>query len=89
MKKFEYVPKNICARLIKVELDDNDVITKVEFVGGCDGNHKGIISLCNGMKAKDVITKLKGIRCGSRSSSCPDQLACALEECLSQASQGL
>lgn len=85
MKKLEYTPKGICARHITVELDDNDVIQDVEFVGGCDGNHKGIISLCKGMDAKTAAERLKGIRCGSKSSSCPDQLACALEECLSKA----
>jgi len=83
-RKVEFVPKGICARLIIVELDDNDIIKSVEFVGGCDGNHKGIVSLCNGMKASDVVDRLKGIRCGSRSTSCPDQLACALQECLLQ-----
>ena len=84
MKKIEYSPKGICATLITVELDDNDIVRSVEFVRGCDGNHKGLIALCNGMKASDVIEKLKGIRCGSRSTSCPDQLACALQECLQQ-----
>lgn len=84
MKKLEYTPKGICARHITVELDDNDVIKNVEFVGGCDGNHKGIISLCKDMKAGDAVERLKGITCGPRSTSCPDQLACALMECLSK-----
>mgnify|MGYP004562233115 FL=1 len=84
MKKLGYTPKGICARHITVELDDNDVIQSVEFVGGCDGNHKGIVSLCKGMKSSDAVERLKGITCGPRSTSCPDQLACALEECLSK-----
>lgn len=84
MKKLEYTPKGICARHITVELDDSNVIQNVEFVGGCDGNHKGIVSLCKGMKASDAVERLKGITCGPRSTSCPDQLACALEECLSK-----
>ena len=79
MKKIEYTPSGICARKIFVELDDNDIVQSVEFVGGCDGNHKGIISLCKGMKAQDVVDRLKGIHCGPRDSSCPDQLARALE----------
>ena len=79
MKKIEYIPSGICARKIRVELDDQDVVQKVEFEGGCDGNHKGIISLCKGMKAQDVVDRLKGIHCGPRNTSCPDQLARALE----------
>lgn len=79
MKKIEYTPSGICARKIRVELDDQDVVQNVEFEGGCDGNHKGIISLCKGMKAQDVVERLKGIHCGPRDTSCPDQLARALE----------
>lgn len=79
MKEINYVPKNICARRITVTLDENDVVTDIEFEGGCDGNHKGIVSLCIGLKADEVIKKLEGIHCGPRDTSCPDQLAQALK----------
>lgn len=79
MKEICYKPQGICSRLINVSVDDNDVVQAVEFVGGCDGNHKGIVSLCIGMKADDVIAKLEGIKCGFKNSSCPDQLAQALK----------
>lgn len=80
MRNIVYSPKGICARQITVSIDDNDIVTDVQFVGGCDGNHKGIISLCIGMKAGDVAKKLSGITCGPRSTSCPDQLARAIME---------
>lgn len=79
MKKISYVTKGICARRINVSLTDDDVIENIEFEGGCDGNHKGIVSLCIGLKADEVIKKLEGIHCGPRDTSCPDQLAQALK----------
>ncbi len=78
--------RGICAREIKIELD-GDIIKNVEFVGGCNGNTKGIMSLVKGMKAKDVIEKLSGTNCGSRGTSCPAQLAEALELMLDQNTQ--
>lgn len=79
MKEINYRTSGICARSIKVILDDNDIIQDVSFDGGCDGNHKGIVSLCKGMNADEVIKRLEGIKCGFKSSSCPDQLAQALK----------
>ena len=79
MKEINYKPNGICARAIRVCIDDDDTVTDVFFEGGCDGNHKGIISLCKGMKADDVIKRLEGIKCGFKNTSCPDQLAKALE----------
>lgn len=73
----EYVPKGVCSRLIRVDVDDNK-IQNVEFVGGCDGNLKGICSLVKGMNTDEAIDRLQGIRCGMKSTSCPDQLAQAL-----------
>ena len=58
---------------------ENDAIKSVEFFGGCNGNLKGISALVTGMKIDDAISKLKGIRCGFKPTSCPDQLAQALE----------
>ncbi len=76
-----YKTKGTCSTAIDIEMD-GDVIRSVAFTGGCNGNLKGISSLVAGMKAEDAISKLKGIRCGFKPTSCPDQLACALEEML-------
>ena len=76
-----YKTKGTCSTAIDIEMD-GDVIRSVAFTGGCNGNLKGISSLVSGMKAEDAIAKLKGIRCGFKPTSCPDQLACALEEML-------
>ena len=80
-KKIEYKTKGTCSRMIILELDDN-VITDCKFVGGCAGNTAGIASLVVGMKAEDAISKLRGIRCGFKPTSCPDQLSVALAEAL-------
>lgn len=66
-----------CSSFIEYEVEDG-VIKDVKFIGGCSGNTQGIATLVKGMKATEVIDKLKGIRCGYRSTSCPDQLAKAL-----------
>ena len=82
-KHVEYKTSGTCSRAVVVDVDDG-VITDCKFVGGCAGNTAGVASLVKGMKAEDAITKLKGIRCGFKQTSCPDQLARALEEALSQ-----
>lgn len=74
-----YRPQGVCSNAIDIEIEDG-VIKFVEFTGGCNGNLQGIASLVTGMKAEDAIRKLKGIKCGFKNTSCPDQLACALEE---------
>ena len=66
--------------LIDVTADDNDVIQQVAFLGGCHGNLQGICRLVQGQKIDDVISKLDGIRCGDKPTSCPDQLCRALEQ---------
>ena len=76
-----YQTRGTCSTLIEVELDGN-VVKNVKFTGGCNGNLKGICALVQGMKVEEVIDKLKGIRCGFKPTSCPDQLAHALEETL-------
>jgi len=78
-----FQPRGICPRRISIELD-GETITRVHFEGGCDGNLTGIANLVQGMNARDVITKFAGTRCGSRKTSCPDQLAQALEKALNQ-----
>ena len=66
----DYKPHGVCSQLIKLELD-NDIIKHVEFIGGCNGNLKGIASLVTGMKAQDAIERIEGITCGNKPTSCP------------------
>lgn len=73
-----YVTKGVCSRAINIELDGN-TIKEVQFVGGCNGNTKGISALVRGMDIDDAIQRLEGITCGSKPTSCPDQLAKALK----------
>lgn len=77
--KMEYRTEGTCSRRIFLELD-GDIIRSVSFEGGCNGNLKGIGSLVAGMNRDEAIARLKGIRCGFKATSCPDQLARALEE---------
>lgn len=76
-----YKTQGTCSQEIDIELKDG-VIDSVSFVGGCNGNLQGISALVRGMKPEDAIERLKGIRCGSKMTSCPDQLAHALESML-------
>ena len=73
----KYNTKGTCA--VRIELEDG-VVKNIAFLGGCDGNHKGIAALVEGQKPEEVAKKLKGITCGRRTTSCPDQLALALED---------
>ena len=77
-KHIEYKTTGTCSRMIILELED-DIISDCKFIGGCAGNTLGVASLVKGMKAEEAIARLKGIKCGFKSTSCPDQLACALE----------
>ena len=79
----DYKTSGVCSRMIHLELD-GDIIKSVEFEGGCNGNTQGVASLVRGMKATDAIDRLKGIKCGFRPTSCPDQLATALEIALKE-----
>ena len=74
---YTYRTQGVCARSIEIEVDDG-IVKDVKFMGGCAGNTQGISKLVEGMKAEDVIARLEGIRCGFKSTSCPDQLAKAL-----------
>ena len=74
----KYQTQGTCSTAIDIEVSDG-IIESVQFTGGCNGNLKGICSLVQGMKVDDAISKLKGIKCGFKSTSCPDQLARALE----------
>lgn len=77
--KYTYGTKGTCSRSITFDIEDG-VVRNVQFEGGCNGNLKGIGAIVDGMKVEDVIDKLSGIRCGFKSTSCPDQLAQALRE---------
>jgi len=81
----EYVTHGTCSRAIKVALNREHIIEGVEFEGGCNGNTQGIVSLVRGQKAEDVIKRLRGFKCGVKPTSCPDQLALALERAVQQA----
>ncbi len=73
----QYKTTGICAQVIQIQIFDG-IVQNVEFFGGCDGNHKGIVALVKGLTVDEVISKLSGIHCGDRDTSCPDQLAKAL-----------
>ncbi len=77
--KYEYTTKGTCSQKIFFDIEDGKV-HNVQFLGGCNGNLKGISSLVEGQNVDDVISRLEGIRCGMKSTSCPDQLAKALKE---------
>ena len=81
MKEFCYKPSGVCATNIKLLIDE-DILVDLEVTGGCSGNLQGIRSLVKGMKLNEVIKKLKGIKCGYKNTSCPDQIAKAIEEYL-------
>ena len=81
---YEYTPHGVCSTRIVLDID-NDRITDVHFVGGCSGHTQGISALVTGMRVEVVIARLRGVRCGRRETSCPDQLARALEAALEQA----
>ena len=79
----EYKTKGVCSMAIQYDLDDEQKVHNVKFIGGCSGNTQGVAKLVEGMPAKEVIARLEGIQCGRRPTSCPDQLAPALKEALS------
>ena len=74
-----YQPKGVCSRQITFEIDDEGKVRNVSFFGGCNGNTQGLSRLSEGMDAKELVERLRGIRCGMRTTSCPDQLAKAVE----------
>ena len=77
--EYRYKTNGVCSQEMIIEIE-KDIIKKVTIIGGCAGNTKGVSKLVEGMKIDDVINKLKGIPCGSKETSCPDQLAKALEK---------
>ncbi len=79
--KYSYRTKGTCSRTITFDLE-NGVVSNIQFEGGCNGNLKGISALSESKNAEEIIEALEGIRCGFKSTSCPDQLAAALKEAL-------
>ena len=77
--QFEYKTKGTCSQMIYFEIDDNKV-HNVSYLGGCNGNLQGISKLVEGMDIDEVISRVEGIHCGSKATSCPDQLATALKQ---------
>ena len=76
---YTYTTKGVCARSITIEVENN-IVKEVKFLGGCNGNTSGISKLVVGMEIDEVISRLENIRCGFKTTSCPDQLATALKE---------
>ena len=78
--EINFKTSGICCREMNFSVDENNTITDVEFVGGCNGNLKGIGALVKGRKIQEVIDVLDGIQCGFKNTSCPDQIAQALKQ---------
>ncbi|MCL2055690.1 MAG: TIGR03905 family TSCPD domain-containing protein [Oscillospiraceae bacterium] len=76
--KHSFVPTGVCSKLIDLDIEDG-VVRKIVFHGGCSGNLQGIAALVEGQRVEDVKKRLKGINCGGKGTSCPDQLAKAIE----------
>lgn len=81
---YTYKTKGTCSREISFELQDG-IVTNISFLGGCNGNLKGVSMLAEGQRAEDIIERLEGIKCGFKTTSCPDQLATALKEAMKNA----
>jgi uncharacterized protein (TIGR03905 family) len=79
MTKISYKTMGVCSRNIDIEIE-NDVIVSAKYTGGCSGNTQGVAALVVGMSVDEAISRLSGIKCGLKSTSCPDQLAKALLE---------
>ena len=81
---YSYTTHGTCSRRIDFDIDDDNTVHNVHFTGGCNGNLQGISALVKGMKAEEAIARLKGINCGGRGTSCPDQFARGLEAAMAQ-----
>lgn len=81
---YRFRPRGVCSQEMQAEVDDQGVIQELRVLGGCSGNLQGIASLVKGMPAREAIDRLKGIRCGFKDTSCPDQFARNLEAALNQ-----
>jgi uncharacterized protein (TIGR03905 family) len=81
--QYHYKTTGVCSRSIDLILEDG-VVKNIKFEGGCSGNTQGVAKLALGMKAEDVVERLKGIKCGFKETSCPDQLAIAVKEAMAR-----
>ncbi len=81
--QYTYQTRGVCSRKITFDLED-DCVKNVRFLGGCSGNTQGIAALVDGMNAEEAVRRLRGIRCGAKATSCPDQLAIAIETAIKQ-----
>lgn len=79
-----YNNKGVCSRSVTFDISEDGIVTNVSFLGGCNGNLKGVAAFAEGQKAEDIISRCKGITCGFKSTSCPDQFAQALEQALKE-----
>ena len=79
-----YKTKGVCAQAIQFEMDADHKIHNVQFFGGCSGNTQGVSALVEGMDADEVISRLEGIKCGFKNTSCPDQLTIAIKQALNK-----
>ena len=82
----QYTPRGVCSRSFTIQVEDG-LIQSVQVVGGCSGNLQGISMLLKGMPVEEAIRRMEGIRCGSKATSCPDQLAQALKQALQKAAE--
>ncbi|MBR2241817.1 MAG: TIGR03905 family TSCPD domain-containing protein [Prevotella sp.] len=80
MKHIVYQTSGTCSQQIDLDIDDENRVRNVQFLGGCNGNLQGVSRLVEGMKVEEVKERLGGIRCGYKNTSCPDQLVRALEQ---------
>ncbi len=81
--QYTYKPRGVCSQKMEVAVEDGKV-TMLKVTGGCSGNLQGISKLVVGMDVHEAIDKMRGIRCGRKSTSCPDQLSIALSECIGE-----
>ena len=81
---YTFLPRGVCSQQMQVEVDEQGVIRELQVLGGCSGNLQGIAALVKGMPAAEAVERLKGIRCGGKPTSCPDQLAQGLEKILTE-----
>lgn len=81
MAKISFTPRGVCSRQINVDVEDG-IVKSVQFVGGCSGNTQGVAKLATGRPAEEVIKLLRNTDCNGRGTSCPDQLAIALEKAI-------
>ncbi len=79
-----YNNRGVCSRSVTFDIAPDHTVTNISFLGGCNGNTKGVAALADGLKAEEIIKRCKGITCGGKTTSCPDQLAAALEQALTE-----